>query len=153
MDHIGNCKFIWLCINLNNWIPSESNTCWGKSNQIQIILITAKDFLPVFPASERQSLCHSFLSTPRFSNMADPSPSKHFLWKCETLQLSLPSLTQGEFTELKNQVHPHREDCDWRERCCLLGRPAYGMRTGGCWRGGGEKNACIHLRTIYVQTY
>lgn len=91
-----------------------------KSNQIRIISITAKEFLSEFSASKRQGgLCHSFLSKPYFSNMADPSQSKHFLWKCEALQLNLPSWNREHSPCWETKYTSYREDCSWREGYCL----------------------------------
>lgn len=116
--HIGSCRFIWPCIKPNNWIPRESSTCLGgkkKSNQMRIISIIARVSSWVSCQQKAGDLCHLFLSKPHFSNMADLSQSKHFLWKCETLQLNLSPWTRESSLSWETKCISHREDCDQRE--------------------------------------
>lgn len=100
-------------------------------------------------------LHHSFLNKPHFSNMAAPSQSKHFLWKCETLELNLPPWNREHECSLnwENKCIDIEKNAMGRVGYCLLGRPTDGINTGECWRGGGKKNAYVHLRTFYIQTY
>lgn len=73
-------------------------------------------------------LCHSFLSKPHFSNMADPSQSKHFLRKSEALQLNLPPWNREHSPCWETKYISHREDCSWREGVLSVGRPTNGMK-------------------------
>lgn len=94
----------------------QPNSKWIKhlfekrSNQIRIISITADEFLPEFPASKRQEIYAIYFWANPF-----PSQSKHFLWKCETLQLNLSPWNRESSLSWETKHISHREDCDWRE--------------------------------------
>ena len=123
VNHICNRRFVWPGVKPHNWIPSESSTCLEKKQSISDYFNKSQRVSFWVSCQQKAGdLCHSFLCKPHFSNMADRSQSKHFLWKCETLQLNLPSLERGSSLSWETKCIPHGEDCDWKEEVLSGGK-------------------------------